>query len=71
MSFTSAYVQQSCAPTRAALFTGQYAPRNRVYTVGRGLSNPSGSLLVVPGGDDNILQNNAVTLAETCGMPVT
>ena len=65
MSFTSAYVQQSCAPTRAALFAGQYAPRNRVYTVGRGLSNPNDSLLVVPGSDDDVIQNSAVTLAET------
>lgn len=31
MSFTAAYVQQDCAPTRASLITGQYAPRNGVY----------------------------------------
>ena len=65
MSFTSAYVQQSCAPTRAALFTGQYAPRSRVYTVGRGLENPNNSLLLVVGGDDNVIQNSAITMAET------
>lgn len=65
MSFTSAYVQQSCAPTRAALFTGQYAPRSRVYTVGMGLENPNNSLLLVPGGDGNVIQNSAITMAET------
>jgi len=36
MAFTSAYVQPNCAPTRAALLSGQYAPRsgNGVYNVG-------------------------------------
>jgi arylsulfatase A-like enzyme len=35
MSFTHAYTQQNCAPTRAALITGQYAigPLNGVYNV--------------------------------------
>ncbi|MCP5536448.1 MAG: sulfatase [Akkermansiaceae bacterium] len=35
MSFTSAYMQPNCAPTRAALLSGQYAPRsgNGVYNV--------------------------------------
>ena len=32
MSFTSFYAQPSCAPTRAALLTGQYAPRNGLHT---------------------------------------
>lgn len=36
MSFTSAYMQPNCAPTRAALLSGQYAARNGngVYNVG-------------------------------------
>jgi len=35
VSFTSAYAQPNCAPTRAALLTGQYSPRtgNGVYNV--------------------------------------
>ena len=35
VSFTSAYAQPNCAPTRAALMTGQYSPRvgNGVYNV--------------------------------------
>jgi arylsulfatase A-like enzyme len=34
MKFTSYYSCQNCAPTRAALLSGQYAPRTGVYTVG-------------------------------------
>src|SRR5436189_3752966 len=34
LRFTSHYHSQNCAPTRAALMTGQYAPRTGVYTVG-------------------------------------
>ena len=36
LSFTHAYTQQNCAPTRAALISGQYAtgPMNGVYNVG-------------------------------------
>jgi arylsulfatase A-like enzyme len=34
LRMTSHYHSQNCAPTRAALMTGQYAPRTGVYTVG-------------------------------------
>ncbi|MBN2507879.1 MAG: sulfatase [Verrucomicrobia bacterium] len=34
VKFTRYYNCQNCAPTRAALMTGQYAPRTGVYTVG-------------------------------------
>ncbi len=34
LRMTSYYHSQNCAPTRAALMTGQYAPRTGVYTVG-------------------------------------
>jgi arylsulfatase A-like enzyme len=34
LRLTSYYHSQNCAPTRAALMTGQYAPRTGVYTVG-------------------------------------
>ena len=34
LRLTSFYHSQNCAPTRAALMTGQYAPRTGVYTVG-------------------------------------
>src|SRR5262249_42901116 len=34
LRLTSFYHSQNCAPTRAALMTGQYAPRTGIYTVG-------------------------------------
>src|SRR6516164_11687104 len=34
VKFTSFYNCQNCAPTRAALMSGQYAPRTGIYTVG-------------------------------------
>lgn len=34
MKFTSAYACPNCQPSRAALMSGQYAPRTGVYTVG-------------------------------------
>src|SRR5436305_82131 len=36
MRLTSYYHCQNCAPTRAALMSGQYAPRTGIYTVGSG-----------------------------------
>jgi arylsulfatase A-like enzyme len=33
MRFTSYYANQNCAPTRAVLMSGQYAPRTGIYTV--------------------------------------
>jgi arylsulfatase A-like enzyme len=34
MRFTAYYACPNCAPTRAALMSGQYAPRTGIYTVG-------------------------------------
>jgi arylsulfatase A-like enzyme len=34
LRLTSFYHSQNCAPTRAALMSGQYAPRTGIYTVG-------------------------------------
>jgi len=41
---TSFYASQSCRPTRAALMSGQYAPRTGVYSTGK-LSPEKGSLV--------------------------
>ena len=73
MSFTNAYSSgANCAPTRAALLTGQYAPRatNNVFAVGS-LNRPNGEIVPLlppsqglPDGSDQI-PASAITLAET------
>lgn len=63
MSFSNAYVQQSCAPTRAALFTGQYAIRNGLFNVGALNDLGDGTLLQDPPNGNGIM-NNALTIAE-------
>ncbi len=63
MSFTSAYVQHVCSPTRACLLTGQYSSRNGVYTVGALNGVGDSTLLDVPG-NSNAIDNNAITIAE-------
>lgn len=69
VSFTSAYAQPNCAPTRAALLTGQYSPRtgNGVYNV-FSLNRQSGrTTYTTPAnqGDELINGNEAtITIAE-------
>ena len=64
MSFTSFYAQPSCAPTRAALFTGQYAPRNGLHTVGQLNDGGDATLLIGPT-DGTSIRTEAVTISET------
>lgn len=72
MAFTNAYAAgPNCAPTRAALLTGQYAarPNNKVFNVG-GLNRGGNNTILVgpaqglPNGQDEI-PGSAVTIAET------
>ena len=63
MSFSSAYVQQSCVPTRAALMTGQYAARTEVFNVGALNGIGDTTLLDVPNNNTS-LANGATTIAE-------
>jgi arylsulfatase A-like enzyme len=64
MSFSSAYVQQNCVPTRAALLTGQYAPRNGAHNVGS-LNRAGNDTLLVAPEDGEYIRDSAITLAET------
>ena len=64
MSFTSAYTCQNCVPTRAALLTGQYAPRTGIHNVGSLNRNGGDTLLVAPEDGEHISES-AITLAET------
>ena len=64
MSFTSFYAQPSCAPTRAALLTGQYAPRNGLHTVGQLNDGGDATLLIGPT-DGTSIKTEAITIGET------
>ena len=64
MSFTSFYAQPSCAPTRAALFTGQYAPRNGLHTVGQ-LNDGGDQTLLIGPTDGTSIKTEAITISET------
>jgi arylsulfatase A-like enzyme len=54
MRFTSFYNCPNCAPSRAALMSGQYAPRTGVYTVGAGARGEEQRRRMVP--VDNVTQ---------------
>jgi len=65
MKLTNFCVSQNCAPTRACLMTGQYAPRTGVYTVSNLDRGPErGRKLHVPKNVKN-LPLDRVTVADT------
>ncbi|MGX1928358.1 sulfatase [Flagellimonas sp. 2504JD4-2] len=63
--FTNAYANApNCAPSRASLLSGQYAPRHGIYTVGRpDRGNPENRKLV-PHPNKTALAGDIVTIAE-------
>lgn len=68
ISFTHAYAQQNCAPSRAALLTGEYAPGNGVYNV-TSLSRFSNdeskkSARIIPPKQQNLVSPSTITFAE-------
>ncbi len=68
MSFTYAYSQQNCQPTRAALHTGQYAtgPQNGVYNVGSLHRATKGVITSIVSHDQtNYLSEKCVSIFET------
>lgn len=65
MVFTNAYSNgPNCAPSRACLLSGQYAPRHGVYTVGSSARQPVGKQRLVPVHNKRILDSEIVTIAE-------
>lgn len=64
MRFTAYYNCQNCAPTRAALMSGQYAPRTGIYTVGSGARGRDRDRGMVPAPNVTELPLNKITVAE-------
>jgi arylsulfatase A-like enzyme len=65
MRFTQAYANApNCAPSRAALLSGQYAPRTGVYTVGSAARGQAENRELVPVENRVELALTVVTLAE-------
>ena len=65
MFFTNAYANApNCAPSRAAIFSGQYAPRTGVYTVGRSERGEASWRAVIPTPNKPLLDPEKITIAE-------
>jgi arylsulfatase A-like enzyme len=66
MRFTNAYANSpNCAPTRAALLSGQYAPRTGMYTVNSPKRGPDEQRVLIPATNQRSLASGVVTLAES------
>ena len=66
MRFTNAYANApNCAPSRAALMSGQYAPRTGVYTVASAARGDAASRRLVPVQNRQDLDLGVATLAES------
>lgn len=65
MVFNAAYANcANCAPTRAALMSGMYAPRTGVYTVGNPDRGKASDRMLVPTKNKTELDAKFVTIAE-------
>jgi len=64
ISFSSMYFCQNCAPSRAALLSGQYAPRTRIYNVGS-LGRGDENSVIKPISQTTELNPDIITIAET------
>ncbi|MEM9347694.1 MAG: sulfatase [Planctomycetota bacterium] len=65
MVFSAAYANcANCAPTRAALMSGMYAPRTGVYTVGNSDRGKASGRMLIPTKNKTELDTKFVTIAE-------
>ncbi len=65
MVFTSAYANApNCAPTRACILSGQYAPRHGIYTVRSSERGKSWQRKLIPVENTNTLSADVTTIAE-------
>ncbi len=65
MVFTDAYANApNCAPSRAALLTGLYAPRTGIYTVNSPARGRSIYRRLIPAPNKTVLDTSFVTIAE-------
>lgn len=65
MVFNAAYANcANCAPTRAALMSGMYAPRTGVYTVGNSDRGKASDRVLIPTQNKDTLAADFVTIAE-------
>lgn len=65
MKFTNAYAgAANCAPTRAALVSGQYYPNQPIYTVNSGARGEAENRTLVPAENETTLPREKVTIAE-------
>ena len=66
MKFSNAYANASnCAPTRACLMTGLYAPRHGVYTVGNPARGKSVNRKLIPTPNKTVLNRGLKTLPQS------
>jgi arylsulfatase A-like enzyme len=65
MRFTQAYANApNCAPSRAAVMSGRYAPRTGIYTVNSAARGKSEDRRLIPVENETTLDLDVVTLAE-------
>ena len=62
--FTNYYVSQNCTPTRAALMSGQYAPRTGVYSVGELTRGREQDRRMIPPPNQTALPIDRATVAD-------
>jgi arylsulfatase A-like enzyme len=63
LNFSNAYANASnCAPSRASLMTGQYAPRHKVYTVAPAARGDARTRKIIPTPTNDVIPQDAITL---------